>query len=154
MTSSVKYPPIDHTLGTADGHYIRANSQKEVVIAYTIPAEVTDAVQPMCMKFWYYFGSPLGIKPTKDDYISISTTRVESLHRITGDTITSFDNENQWLYGRVSFSLNVKEMVAIRAYISYASFIASSLIALDDIQIQKQFCEQPGWCDFENGEIH
>ena len=58
-------------------------------------------------------------------------------------------NQNQWLYTRVNFKVLINETIKIKA----ATSSANTVLAFDDIQVQKQACEQPGWCDFENGKI-
>ena len=144
-TSDLKYPATDHTLGEADGHFIEVNG--DATLTYTIPTTVADNVQPMCLKFWYCMASAPDGSLTKDYYFNISTTRADSLDGITGATIKAFNNQNQWLYRRVSFTLDVNETIGIRAHVPDTS----SVLAFDDIQIQNEFCERPGWCDFENG---
>ena len=152
------YPPIDHTLGAADGHFMKVNPQvanQQVKLSYTIPKSSSgDPVakigpQPMCLKFWYYMGAPPGTTQTMADYYNISTPRRQSFGGTNAPTLIRFNSSNQWLYGRVDVNLAVNEMVSIVAQISSPK----STVGFDDIQIQSQACEQPGWCDFENGEL-
>ena len=150
----MKYPAVDHTLGAPDGHYIKVTLSNQVVpITYTIKSDFAQNItQPgppnqlklMCLKFWYYMG--VGSQ-TNNDFITISTNRNKSLDSISGAEVLSLKLQNQWLYRRFNFKLAVNDVVSINGQTSGTQ----SVVAFDDIQIQKQSCELPGWCDFENG---
>ena len=156
-TQSMKIPAIDHTLGAADGHYIKVSvPNQDVTLNYTIPPDVSVShtlpvtlnPRPMCLKFWYYFGAPAGTVQMANDYFKVSTSKASPIVEMSAPIVRSYLNGiNQWLYKRVSFKLEINGWVSISAHTSGPN----SVIAFDDIQIQKQYCEQPGWCDFENG---
>ena len=154
----MRIPPADHTLGTAEGYYLNFNiPNKDVLISYTIPPDlsanhtlpVTYEPREMCLKFWYYFGATDTIPQSVNDYFNVSTTRVTNITGKEGYTLRTYHMENQWLFQRVNFKLAINENVSIKAHTSSID----SVLAFDDILIQNQACEQPGWCDFENGKI-
>ena len=129
-------------------------SNKVVPITYTIKSDFDQNIsQPgppnqlksMCLKFWYYMGVGHKQTMTSSQFRRIAH---KSLDSISGGEVLSFKLQNQWLYRRVNFKLAVNDVVSINGQTSGTQ----SVMAFDDIQIQKQSCEQPGWCDFENGK--
>ena len=106
--------------------------------------------QQMCLKFWYYVGSPPGTTQTSSDYFYISTPRAGNVYKFDAQALKIYNNTNQWLYQRVDFKATAGDVLTI---IGRTSSDASA-ICFDDIQVQRQSCERPGWCDFENGLDH
>ena len=149
---------MDHTLGAPDGHYMRVHpANMDVKMTYKIP--ITDPIkdpvplpgsQPMCLKFWYYMGSPPGATQTTSDHFFISTPGAGNVNNIDAQTLKLFNSTNQWLYQRVDFKATVSDVLTITGRTSSDA----SAICFDDIQVQRQSCERPGWCDFENGLDH
>ena len=148
---------MDHTLGAPDGHYMRVHPAKMYVsMTYKIPRTdpIKDPVpllgpQPMCLKFWYYVGSPPGTTQTSYDYFYISPS-TGNVNNIDAQTLKLFNSTNQWLYQRVDFTAIASDVLTITGRTSSDA----SAICFDDIQVQRQSCEKPGWCDFENGLGH
>jgi hypothetical protein len=103
---------------------------------------------PKCVKFWYYFSGA----NDPNDFLLITTIKsngqpktviwIETSKLISQSAIT-----NQWLYGRATFLAALNDKVQIQAKITNPN----SVIAIDDVLVQSQACEQPGWCDFEGG---
>ena len=155
LGSSIKLPTRDHTLSATDGHYLRVNPiQQPVILSYTVPPGLPAnhtlpviAPKPMCLKLWYYFGEMPPNILTSSDYFNVSTSRALNLNGEVGRTIKLFKKQDQWLYTRINMNLRVNDKVMIKTQRSSQY----TVIPFDDIQIQKQACEPPGWCDFENG---
>ena len=53
-----------------------------------------------------------------------------------------------WFYKRSDVTVSPNDVINIEA----SKRITGSVLAFDDIQLQNQACESPGWCDFENGK--
>jgi len=105
--------------------------------------------QPMCIKFWYYFSGSLGV----DNYLQIATQRLNTNNPIliwnrNSLLLSQAASLQQWIYGRVTFYAALNDKVIIRAKTTNQI----SVIAIDDVLIQSQACEPPGWCDFESGK--
>ena len=145
-------PPVDHTWGTYDGHYVKVNiPNQEVHLSYAIGEEdqVDIGFSPgICLKFWSYLGSAQ--KMSSNDYIDVSTQGLTSFFRVDGLSVTINKMLDQWIYQRVSLRVTNQRNATVQ--INGRASSASSVVALDDVQIQYQICEQPGWCDFENGK--
>ena len=126
-----------------------------MTLSYTIPSiqpvgstlPDTD-IRQMCLKFWYYFGAPVGTTQSSSDYFKVKESRLNSVMiQSDGQSIRSFNMQNQWQFKRTNILLAANQQVNLIAQTSSPY----SVIAFDDIQVQEQLCEQPGWCDFENG---
>ena len=85
---------------------------------------------------------------------NVTATTQANLKTVNVDSVTDmdlfpFNRINQWLYRRVNLNLAINDVISINARISGSK----SVIAFDDMQVIRQACEQPGWCDFENGKF-
>jgi hypothetical protein len=111
----------------------------------------TNPSQPntMCLKFWYYF---YGMNDP-NNFLQITTIKSNGqpnpiIWTKTSQLISQSSITNQWLYGRATFLAALNDKVQIQAQITNPN----SVIAIDDVLVQSQACEQPGWCDFEGGK--
>jgi hypothetical protein len=80
--------------------------------------------------------------------ININGQQNPIMRMITSQLISQAAITNQWLYGRANFMAALNDKVQIQAQITNPN----SVIAIDDVLVQPQACEQPGWCDFEAGK--
>ncbi len=103
----------------------------------------------MCLKFWYYFSG----MNDPNNFLQITSIKSNGqqnpiMWKKTSQLIMQSAITNQWLYGRTNFLAALNDKVQIQAQITNPN----SIIAIDDVLVQPQACEQPGWCDFEAGK--
>ena len=136
-------PAIDHTLGSADGHYLKVGVvNQNVQLTYNL--SMSSSSSNKCIKFYYYMSSPT---KTSQDYYYVQTIEYK-----WGDWSAHYMNMygllNHWQYHRLTLKdVSASDVVIIGAKISDQS----TVLAFDDILVQDVACEEPGWCDFENG---
>ena len=89
-----------------------------------------------------------------NDFFNVSVTRqgfgAKNVDSVTVPTLFLFNLTNQWLYKRVNLNLAINDIITLTGHTSGPN----SIVAFDDIQVIRQACENPGWCDFENGKFN
>ena len=117
LKASLKIPPIDHTLGTAEGNYIKINkTQKDVKLSFAMNKMTT--ISPykdnmMCLKMWFYFGG----NQSPNDYFHITTSERSSF-KYNGKLYNWSGGLNKWLYTRFSFKALANDYLNITSQIS------------------------------------
>lgn len=139
-------PPVDHTMGSAEGHYLKVLAvNKNVRLSYNL-SMFPSTSSNICIKFYYFMGSPMNTQSTKD-YFYVQTNEWQ-WGDWSANSLSYYGQLDQWQYFRLTLKdVKPEDMLSIGAKIS----AQSSVIAFDDILVQDLACEQPGWCDFENG---
>ena len=112
------------------------------------PSPNINGKSEMCLKYWTWIGSS-NTADTADVRFRITSS--------TGKEFDSFDDlrvkisqysVGMWFYKRTDVTVSPNDVINIEA----SKRITGSVLAFDDIQLQNQACESPGWCDFENGK--
>src|SRR6201999_1812707 len=122
----VKFPPIDHTLGTNEGNYIKVSRVNSLVTLFSTITRVTSLnnnnpskARPMCIKFWYYLSGSqdssnfLQIELQKSNFGTSSTAWTR-----TALMLSQTMSLQQWLYGRVTFNAALNDKVLIEGQIT------------------------------------
>ncbi|EDL93565.1 MAM domain containing 4 [Rattus norvegicus] len=135
-------PWIDHTTGTAQGHYMVVDTSPNLLpkghVASLTSEEHPPLSRPACLTFWYHlsFHNPGTLRV----FVEESTRRQEL--SISGH------GGFAWRLGSVNVQAEQAWKVVFEAM---ASGVEHSYMALDDISLQDGPCAQPGSCDFESG---
>jgi hypothetical protein len=148
-------PKVDHTMGTQYGFYMKVGSVNQlsslttsvhnvVYVNNSIPPNIS---QKKCIKFWYYFGGDNDDTAMLKVSIKTSTGKEGLYWSRSYPIIKQNGGLSQWVYGRTNFPAWNNDTLMISAQKSNAN----TVIALDDVVVQDDNCQPPGWCDFENG---
>ncbi|XP_041460944.1 MAM and LDL-receptor class A domain-containing protein 2-like [Lytechinus variegatus] len=131
-------PNADHTYGTSLGHFIYVDS---IVNNYMSKVRLISPVYPptfqRCLRIWIFS------KGTDPPDLTATVT--------VGDTpitqILSLDDSaaiSMWIPYEASFSSSLDYTIIFEATIG-----SDGVLALDDINLNKDYCAPPGSCDFE-----
>ncbi|XP_076793678.1 apical endosomal glycoprotein isoform X2 [Arvicanthis niloticus] len=135
-------PWIDHTTGTAQGHYMVVDTSPNLLLKGHVASLTSEEHQPLsrpaCLTFWYHmsFHNPGTLRV----YVEESTRRQELSISAHGGFA--------WRLGSVNVQAEQAWKVVFEAV---AAGVEHSYMALDDIALQDGPCAQPGSCDFESG---
>ncbi|XP_072014819.1 MAM and LDL-receptor class A domain-containing protein 2-like [Amphiura filiformis] len=155
-------PPYDHTYMTAEGHYLyieatgHERNDEARLISPSYPATFGQ-----CVRFWYYmYGSSLG---TLNVYVEINGNLGDpvwsknsgggNLWRVTEINVATGYDYRIVFEGVLEDNDDESSSDPRREWIVYEGvrgFLDASDIAIDDIDMSKQACAQPGHCDFED----
>src|SRR5258708_4845630 len=96
-------------------------------------------LQPICLKFWYYFAG--SVSPNTFIKVQVITSDGKTVRVSWKRNPVSVNSEKQWLYGRATFYAGYKDQIQILAQTNDTN----TYIAIDDVIIQDEECELPGW---------
>ncbi|GAB1286077.1 Apical endosomal glycoprotein [Apodemus speciosus] len=135
-------PWIDHTTGTAQGHYMVVDTSPNLLpkghVASLTSEEHQSLSQPACLTFWYHRG-----------FHDPGTLRVHVEEKTRRQELSiSAHGGLAWRLGRVNVQAEQAWKVVFEVV---AAGVEHSYMALDDISLQDGPCAQPGSCDFESG---
>nr|XP_054757010.1 MAM and LDL-receptor class A domain-containing protein 2-like [Lytechinus pictus] len=146
--SIVFTPPIDHTLGTNDGFYMRVNTGQRPQIGDNGRLLSPPYPKPLsgyrCVEFWYSLSDIFGIFTVQALYYDDAGQLMpNSIGRSFTDPTSGF-----WRKGSLEISSTYQNIFTFK--VDVQSALLDEYIALDDVKVNDGQCTgQPGTCNFE-----
>eukprot|EP00057_Strongylocentrotus_purpuratus_P017999 XP_011672473.1 PREDICTED: MAM and LDL-receptor class A domain-containing protein 1-like [Strongylocentrotus purpuratus] len=133
-------PEADHTYGTVLGHFIYVDSIVNTALSQVrLISPVYPATFQRCLRLWAFLNgeSP----PEMTATVTIGNTPVTQILVLS---LNSGAISNKWMVYEASLSSSLEYTIVFEATIYY-----EGILALDDINLNKDYCTPAGSCDFE-----
>ncbi|XP_065710018.2 apical endosomal glycoprotein [Patagioenas fasciata] len=140
-TGTTAGPPVDHTTGTATGHYMVVSTGRASLPAGHVATLTSQPYQPsapaQCLAFWYQLSA--GTPGSLDVFVEQSGVRrkVMSVRAMEADA---------WHRGHVTVQMDEDWQVIFEAVGAGSDH---GYMALDDLHVSDGVCPEPASCDFE-----
>ncbi|XP_066300034.1 MAM and LDL-receptor class A domain-containing protein 1-like [Branchiostoma lanceolatum] len=135
-------PAVDHTYGTAAGHYMYTEASSPRTpgdVARLMTHLYLNNTLGQCLDFWYHmYGNQIG---TLNIYARTGSTMSNVLWSM------SADQGNQWNRAQVDLPVDAVYQVVFEGVVGTG---VRGDIAIDDVNIIPGSCPRPGNCNFEN----
>nr|XP_053646985.1 MAM and LDL-receptor class A domain-containing protein 1-like [Cherax quadricarinatus] len=141
-------PAVDHSWGTAYGHYQFLNLQinQNNQLAYLRSQEIsTTTPEGDCFQFWFYLYSVKSGEDVGELGVRLLANQTVMTERIWQHT---FNGRDGWQYGETTIKYETNFSVVLEGLRLSGS---QGFMAWDDLTVKRGACEAPGTCDFEGG---
>ncbi|CAL4063834.1 unnamed protein product, partial [Meganyctiphanes norvegica] len=142
-------PSLDHSFGTADGHYdtvLMSPEENHKLAWLRSPNIESTSPDSDCFQFWFYLHAKDLHKIVGNLQIYIMNSTEQLNNRLWRHY---YNGRNEWQYGECTVPKNKHNFTLIIQ--AQRGVGEEGAIAVDDLGFERGPCTPPGSCSFENG---